>query len=297
MKREKVVSEQQKTREIEELTQKLSALKEQKDKLDIEANIWAEKRNKLNEQSKRLRAEILNFRNERDKLNEKVKELKQQREKAKTEIHEKIEEIKQLNQQIKALTKKKPSKSHQTLQKEVESIDWKIQTTPLNLKEEKELVEKVKQLETQLNIHRKLEQSSHKILELQTGIKTLKTKSRLCHENLTEMAQESQEIHGKMLEKIEELKKIETEADSFHKLFVQTKERTKPLQENTLEISKKLKQMRDEIREEAEKEKKKSEEALREKLEKQAREKMRRGEKLTWEEFQLLAEKGITTQD
>ena len=64
-----------------------------------------------------------------------------------------------------------------------------------------------------------------------------------------------------------------------------------------MEIANKLKQLKEEIREEAEKEKKKSEEALREKLEKQAREKLRRGERLTWEEFQLLAEKGITTQD
>lgn len=291
------MSEQQKTREIEELTQKLSALKEQKNKLNIEANEWAEKRDKLNEQSRRLRDEVLNLRNERDKLNEKVKGLKQQREKTKTEIHEKIEEIKKLNQEIKALTQKKPSRSLQTLQKEVESIDWKIQTTPLNLKEEKELVEKVKQLETQLNIHRKLEQLSQKIFELQAEVKTLKTESRLCHESLTETAQKSQEIHGKMLGKIDELRKIEMEADDFHRLFLQTRERTGPLQEDIMEIANKLKQLETEIREEEKKEKKKSEEALREKLEKQAREKLRRGERLTWEEFQLLAEKGITTQD
>jgi chromosome segregation protein len=127
------VPEQQKAREIEELTQRLSELKEQKNKLNAEANEWGEKRNKLNERFKSLRAEILELKDERDKLNEKVKEQKQQREEAKTEIHEKIEELRKLNQEINALTKKKPSRSLQTLKEEVESIDWKIQTTPLSL--------------------------------------------------------------------------------------------------------------------------------------------------------------------
>jgi len=55
--------------------------------------------------------------------------------------------------------------------------------------------------------------------------------------------------------------------------------------------------LKDEIKKEESEEKKKSESAIREKLENQAREKLKRGEKLTWEEFQLLAEKGMTAQD
>jgi len=55
--------------------------------------------------------------------------------------------------------------------------------------------------------------------------------------------------------------------------------------------------MKGSVRREEEREKKKNEEVLRKKLEKRAREKLKRGEKLTWEEFQILAEKGIGTQD
>jgi len=288
------LSKQQK---IDELTQKLSALKEQRNKLNAEAAERAEKRNKFNEQFKSLRIEILELKNERDKLNEKVKELKHQRNEMTIKVREKIEEAKKLNQEIKALFKKKPSKSLQTLQREVESIEWKIQTTPLSLQEEKELVERVKQLETQLNIHRKLEQLNHKLLELHAEIKALKTECRLRHEKLTETARKSQEIHEKMLAKIEESRKLKTEADSLHKLFLQTKERTRPIQEEISKISNQIKGLKDEIQREEAKEKKKIEEALREKLEKQAREKLRRGEKLTWEEFQLLAEKGMAAQD
>jgi uncharacterized coiled-coil DUF342 family protein len=45
------------------------------------------------------------------------------------------------------------------------------------------------------------------------------------------------------------------------------------------------------------KQKKESEDTLRQKIEEQAREKLKRREKLSWEEFQLLAEKGMTSQD
>jgi uncharacterized coiled-coil DUF342 family protein len=282
---------------IAELTQKLSLLKNERDKLNAEAEEWAEKRDKLNGQFKNLRAEILELKNERDKLNEEVKELKLQRDEAKTEFHEKIEEIRKINQEIKALIKKKPPRSFQTLQKEFEQIEWKIQTTTLSLKEEKELVEQVKWLEAQLNIYKKLSQSNQKIIELKAELKALDTKSKLFHEKLTETAQRSQQIHKKMMEKIDDSKKLKEEADGLHKLFLQTREKVRPIQQEILEISNQIKELRDEAQKEEEKEKKKTEETLREKLEKQAREKLRRGEKLTWEEFQLLAEKGMTAQD
>lgn len=266
-------------------------------RLNAEAREWAEKRNKLNEQFKNLRAETLELRSERDKLNEKVKELKQQRNKMKTEIREKIGEIKKLSQEIKALTKKKPSINSQTLQKKVESIEWTIQTTPLDLEEEKELVEQVKQLEIRLNIRRKLGQLNQKMLELHAELKAIETKNRHYHEKLTETAQKSQGIHERMLEKIAEAEELKMEADNLHQLFLRTKERTKPFQGKIIEILDRIKRLKEEIREEEEKEKKRIEEVLREKLEKRAREKLKRGEKLTWEEFQILAEKGMTAQD
>ena len=286
------MSDQQKVQKIEELSQRLSGLKEQRNKLNAEAREWAEKRNKLNEQFKSLRVEAFELKNERDKLNETVKELKQQRDLARAEFRGKIEEIRKINQEIKAVAKKRPSRSVQDLQKEFDSVEWKIQTSSLSLKEEKELVEQVKQLEAQLNVYRRLDHLNQKIIELKGELEVLETKSRLFHEKLTETAPKSQQIHEKMLEKIDSSKKLKTEADSLHEQFLQTREKAKPFQEEILEISNQIGRLKEEIQREEDKEKKKTEEALLEKLEKQAREKLRRGEKLTWEEFQLLAEKG-----
>jgi uncharacterized coiled-coil DUF342 family protein len=278
---------------IEELDEKLSLLKGQKGKIENEAGEWAEKRDRRNERFKEIRDEIIELKHERDKANEKVKELKQKRDEARARIKRKIEEIKSIRQEVKAVADKKPSQAFRFLQEQFDNIEWKIQTTSLSLQEEKELVEQVKQIEIQLNVYRKLEQLKHKILDLQTEINALQAEGKSCHDGLTRMAQKSQECHQKMLEKIEESKKVKAEADSLHQTFVQTREKEKPIREEIANVLDQMRQFRGEMREEEAIEKKQSEEAIRSELEQQAREKLKRGEKLTWEEFQLLAEKGI----
>jgi len=291
------LSKQEKTQKIRELDQELSTLTNQQDKLNTEVREWADERDKLNQQTKNLRAEILELKDKRNKLNEKVNELKQLREQARSEIRKNIEEIKEIDQEIKALYKKKPSRSHQVLKREFESLEWKIQTTSLSLQDEKELVERVERLEVQLNVHRKIEQLDDKMLELKTEIKALETRGKLCHEKLMETAQKSQETHEKMLGKIEKAKGLKMEADDLHKNFLDARERARLVQRKFREILNQINLLRDEIQKEEDKEKKKSEKALRKKLEKRAREKVKRGEKLTWEEFQILAEKEIAAQD
>ena len=219
------MSKQQKTQEIEHLNQKFLTLKDQLEKISIEAREWAKKRDKLNGQLRDLRLEILQSRNERDMLNEKVKELKERREKAKTELHSKIEEIEKIDREIELVTRKRPSRSLKTLQEELENVEWKIQTSSLDLGEEKELVERVRQLETQLRIHKKIGQLNQKILELKTEAKASQINAKHCHEELTENVQKSQQIHAKMLEKIAESKKLKAEADNLHNLFVETKKK------------------------------------------------------------------------
>lgn len=284
-------------KKIEELYQKLSQLTEQREALNSEALDLVEKRNKLNDQFNTVRTQALELKSERDKINENVKWLKQQRSDLNTKFLGKIEEAKKLREQKREMSAKAPRQDFEALQKELEDIEWKIQTTSMDLREEKTHVERVKQLEMQLAAHRKLQKLSKRISVLQAEIDTVQAEGKQSHEKLTGLAQKSQEIHEKMIAKVAKSKKIKAEADGLHQLFIQTREKMKPIQEEIATITSQLKQLRTEVREEAEKEKKKTEETLREKLENQAKEKLKRGEKLNWEEFQVLAEKGMGAQD
>ena len=286
------MSRKDKTKRIEELNHRLSALKEQKRKLDAEVEELAEKRNHLNEEFKRLKAEVQKLKSSRDEINTEVKELKGQRIQLKTEIAQKTNELRNLKSKIEALTAKKTSRSLNALQKEFEAIEWRIQTTPLSLKEEKKLVERVKQLEDQISVYRKMEQLSQKKLELTAELKALEARAKLLQERIIEKAEKSQKIHKEMLKKAEEARKLKKEADSVHKLFLQAKEKVKNLLEEIKKILEEIKRLEGEVRAEEEEERRKSEENLLEKIAKQAMDKLKRGEKLSWEEFKILTEKG-----
>jgi uncharacterized coiled-coil DUF342 family protein len=93
-----------------------------------------------------------------------------------------------------------------------------------------------------------------------------------------------------MITKINESKTIKTDADSLHAAYIQAKEQIKPLYDDIKKLAEQRKKLQDAVREENEKRKKNAEKALREKLESQARDKLQRGEKLSWDEFKLLEE-------
>jgi len=293
----KRLSEHKNRQKVEGLTEKLSALQEQEDRLEAEAAEWADKRDKLNERVRSLRDEVESLRSRRDEINDRVKELKQRRNEVTARIHERFEKAKGLQEERKSSAKRKPSRSHESLKDEVDSIDWTIQTTSLTLQEDKELVGKVKQLETQLAVYKKLEQVTRAITQARAEIGTMKSESEQLHKQLTENAQKSQGAHKEMLAKIEVSKTLKTEADKMHKKFLQARDSLRVLRQESKTLASQLSQLKGELREKERREQKDSEDALRETLERNAREKMKRGEKLSWEEFQLLAEKGITSQD
>lgn len=271
---------------VEELRQRLTALKEEKKRLDSEARELAKKRDEIDSRIKILRADALEIKRVRDEANAEVKRLKEQKKEIKTERARKIEEIKKIQAEIKSLAAKKPKKEASVLQREIEAVEWKIQTTPLSLREEKQLVEKVKHLETQLNIHRRIEQLNQRKLELTAELRALEARAKKLHEKMISEVEKSRKTHEEMLKRLEEARNLKKEAENVHRLFLQAMDRAKPVKEKIKKIAEKIALMEAEERRE-------SEENLLENIAKQALEKLKRGEKLTWEEFKILAERGL----
>jgi uncharacterized coiled-coil DUF342 family protein len=282
---------------IAELNEELSSMKDERDKVEKAAYKMAEKRDRLHELVKNLRDEVAELRGRRDEINDRVKEMKQRRNKMSTMIREKLDQTKKINDEYRTLSKRKPSRSHDDLQNEVESVDWKIQTSSLTVQEDRELVEKVKQLELQLVVHRKLEQLSLRITQLLAEVRTMKSESQHLHLQLTAKAKTSQEIHTRMLEKIEESKMHRAKMDELHRQYLQTREKIRSMRDEENVLATQMRQLKVEIHEQVQREKEEGENVLREILERQAKEKLKRSGKLSWEEFQLLAEKGITEED
>lgn len=305
------MSAQEKINQIASLRSQIATLKDQVNKADSESKKQLERRDQLNELTRKANNEIRELKKQRDEINEKVKLLKQQRDEVRVKIKPISEEIKVINDKKEELKKKAPKIRQKDIQKEINAIDWKIQTESLDLKEEKRLIDEIKQLETQLVSYRKIEKQNKKIVEHLHERRTLESQADVFHRELSEMAKKSQELHESMIAKIAEAKKAKEEADTQHKGYIENKEKIKTtlvdiavltgqmlgLQNSVREQNMALreKQNAERVRENEkitlERNKKLLDEhALKEKLGAQAKEKLQKGEKLSWNEFQLLAD-------
>jgi len=280
------------TLKIEELNRELNELKQERDKLNNEARVWAEKRNAIHEQIKTLRAEAKHLKEKRDDINQKVKELKGLREQAKSEQKEKRAQISKIKEKMQVAMKKKPSRPMIDIQKDIDSLEWKIQTTSMPVKEEKVFVDQIRILESQRTIHKQIQELNDTLIELRTEEKALATKAKLHHEALAKLAEQGQEFHKQMLELLTKAQNLKSEADAAHQKHVEFRQKANEVHQKFLEVLEQINSLKLEIKQKDEEQQAKRQQELREEVVKKAHEKMKRGEKLTWEEFQLLAEQG-----
>lgn len=312
--RGRLVTEQTKNNQIANINQQIQKLKDQVNEANAEIKKIIEKRDMLHEKIRNMRQEINKLKAERDDLNEKVKLLKQQRDAVRVQTAPIMDEIKALKEKISELKKKVPRDSQKRLQAELDAIEWKIQTTSLDLQEEKELIENVKQLEIQLSSYKKIDAKYQKIRELLEHRKTFDVQAEVYHKELSELAEKSQNLHAIMMEKVNANKKDKAEADSLHQAFIKAKQQNNLWYEQIKQLMSQSMGFRVTAREEnqakrAEEEAKRKEEKaqreakeqeLKNKLGSEAKEKLQRGEKVSWDEFQLLMgdeENDTETQD
>ena len=276
--------------QMKKLSQELKSLREQRDFSNKEAEQWAEERDKIHKQIKDLRIEAATLRERRDKANAKVKTLKTQRNQTRALIKEKLEETKQIREKLQLLNMKKPRQPVDAIRKEKAGIEWKIQTTPLTLQEEKPFVRKANLLELQLSICRKINDAKEKIVKLRKEIKEMNEGASLSHSQLSESARQSQEQHEKMIKTLERTKMLQTEADAHHQNFLQSKQKAQSMHREFLQVKKKIIVLEEESMKNKESEKMLRDEEAKRKLKAEVLKKLKKGKKLTFEEFKLISE-------
>jgi uncharacterized coiled-coil DUF342 family protein len=291
------------------INQQIDKIKQQISEGNAKIKKDIEKRDQLHEQVRKSRDEINQLKLERDGLNEKVKLLKEQRDAVRANMTPIIDEVKGLKEKIDELKKKLPRVSQHELKKELDAIEWKIATTSLDLKEEKELIGHVKELEIQLNGYKKVDVQYKKIKELFEHKKNFDAQADVYHKELTDLAKKSQDLHTVMIEKINVMKRDKAEADSLHQAFIKTKEQnnflyaqmrllidqstgmrvTARVQDQARWKEENARRKEEQVKRKEEQEKRAvKEKEIKEKIGSQAREKLQRGEKVNWEEFQMM---------
>jgi len=226
----------------------------------------------------------------RNKLNEKVKKLKEKRTITHLEIKEKISAIKQLRKKIEILVSKNSYRNYPKIQKEFNELEWRIQTSTLEIEEEKKLVERVKVLGTQISKIKKIEEQKIKVNKLHNEISKLEIEAEKTHSKLTEIAKKSQELHKIIIAKSMELEKIKEKGDKVQQSYLNLKEDFTLSREDREKLILRKKELLAIIKDKEEKRRKQKEEILKKKIKSDAKAKIKNKQKLSWDEFKLLTE-------
>jgi uncharacterized coiled-coil DUF342 family protein len=262
--------------------------------LNEEAFEWAEKRDRLHKEIKKIRSEAKILEERRDELNAEVRDLKTLQEEASRAHYGKTDQLKGLRQEIRKAAANRPSRRFQSIKDEFERIEWKIQTESTSLDEERRLVEQVKTLAKQMEVYREMKSTRGEMARLEIEAKRFKNQIVNNRGRVSEIAKGSQEYHEKMVGRLERARKLKAEADGMHRKYVEKKESARVFHLKYIEILGRVKSLRVAIQEKEEEERAKKQADLRKEFEAVALAKMVRGEKLTFEEFKILAEQGKT---
>ena len=283
-------------RELKELRQVNFNKKTELEILRKQIDDTVKQRDALNSEVKRISTDVRPLRDRRDSFNAQVKELKKKRDELRTAAAQKRETLSKLLQQTREISEQLHGSMSAVL-KEIQSLEWFIQTNPLAPQTERSLVAKIGKLEVNLAKHKGLRNIRDKLLLLKVEIAALRMQAQATHEELTKIAKESEKVHTAMQEHVKILTGKKKEADEKHSEYLEQSKRRLDgitvLRQNAdrmMEIRARIGEVKTSSRvEKAEK--------LRSKYKEAANQKLRSGGKLSFEEFQALMADSLSDAD
>lgn len=275
------------------LARELNTIRADRDMRREELKRIAKIRDELNAERRRLRDEVRALRVRIGEARGEIQKLRSLRDEAKNRRGKIIGDLKTLRQKLRMELAARPTRSRDSLRKEIEEIEWRIQTVPHAIDEERKLIEKVKDLEKQIESYRRIDGIKEKIASLQKEADMLKDEIATYNDSISRILESSKKILRELAEKTSLLNENRSKADEMHRRYLEVKKEAQLIEERFREIQGKIKALKMRIHESEEAERARKEMEMRSKVEQEALEKLKRGEKISFEEFKLLAERGL----
>lgn len=282
-------------RRIRELEAEAALFKEQRDLLNEEARGWAERRDRLNSERREAWKRAMGLKEQRDGFNRMVQEVKESLRRLRDKTAEGRGEYGSLRMKAVSLRQKVLCGEEET-KRRIESLDWKIQTTPLNPMEEGAIISQIKSLEQELVIHREIRKTEEEIDEAERQIHLLKAQADADRERMADYVTKGQECHARMIDEFKRADAFKEAADEAHQRYLvcmneadQNHARYRGVMGRVREAEEEVIKLSEESRERliqqaAEAQERASEAAYK---------KLKEGKRLTFGELKLLIEKGL----
>lgn len=222
--------------EIKNAEERFRGLIDKRNELNEEGRFFQKERDSLNEQKKKVRETLDDNVKMRDELVKKSKEHKKKRNSYQKQAKELIAFK---NEKRDLLVDDLQTKVNE-IRNDIMEMEYRQQTTPLKLDDEKELIDTIKKRQIELNEKTALlaEQDSiaQEISSLDEKIDELFSKADGEHEMVVEYSKESQVYHDKIKDIYDKLNELSRESDEWHKKFIGVREKADYYHKRAMEM-------------------------------------------------------------
>jgi uncharacterized coiled-coil DUF342 family protein len=277
---------------IAELDARAETLINQQNAFTTQARIWGAKRDRLNQQTNILRRKIKLLKTNRDQVNAIVKKLKMQQRDIATQRDTKQRKQSRIQEKVQILLRR-TTLNAPTVKRQLNELEWKIQTRSFSPLEEAEYMKRIKFFEEQSIIHREVEALRKKSVNDLTQINLLNNQSRRIRIQIGELAAQSQKYHAEMLETIQELESLKETADKAHTKHLECRKAVNEIHQKYMDTMDQIKGIEEKIDRDTQTRHQKQLNEKMANLSALAHKKLKAKKKLTFEEFKLLRKKDL----
>jgi chromosome segregation protein len=249
---------------------RINELDDERQKLRVELRNASDKLGETRTKIVTVRDELQQLRKTRDGLNDTVRALKKSRDALRESSKEKLAVLREV-------LKKMSDRPHASLaEKELATLEWQVQTTPLEKDEEKRMMTKIRRLEISVTGY-------HKVLKLRDEINKQREEADQLHARIQELAAESQKHHEDIVQLSETFQALRAKREQQQKMLDGLRGKAASTNREFLDV-------RSELSDEEKRIRRQKEEALKVSLKGTAQQKLSKGEKLTLLELGALYE-------
>ena len=200
------MTENKETKEVVEKMKQtgdeVTLLKEKLTYLNTEKEQWFSKKSEFSDLIKKNINDIKELKNKRNELTTKVKILKKERDELNKEISDNVKVIVKEKKDVQPLPEIKGKKIIPgKIKKEIEDLEFKLQTEPMGFEKEQRLRKQIKNQQKILNEFEGQFKATKELREVSNKTSSLKKRANKIHKEIQDVAQESQNIHEELIKK------------------------------------------------------------------------------------------------
>lgn len=277
------------------MREELNGLTSQLDEALEEGRRSAESRDAYHSKMKNVRAKVTELKQKRQELSQQIDEAITKSQAVRQSIREEIREAEKLRSILKST--KVGYYTAEKLERKIAKAEWTIQTGLIDPKEEKRLFEEISRMERMLEESKVKRGTLKRLRNLSARIDDNKNVLEKNGEKTKFLMRRRTALARQMRALAREYRKLKKLGDVSHEEFVRARIRQREIEDKRILVISRLKALGYKERTARQAAVKKRERALKRRVAATAAEKMKKGEKLSFEEFRMLMEQDTASEE